>query len=84
MASGHRFNPHSHVCAMRSVPFGTRVKIVAANGRTSWCIVEDRGPFYGGRVLDVSPLVRDSLNMYEPGVIYVRVYDLGLAHKRRH
>lgn len=69
MYDGGRF------CAMNVVASGARVRIVDLdNGRSSSCAVIGTGPFVRGRVIDVSPLVRDDLHMYEPGLARVRVY----------
>jgi len=63
-ASGQRFDPASHTCAMLYEPFGERIEIVNTdNGKSSWCFVNDRGPFIPGRVIDVTPKVRDELGM---------------------
>jgi len=61
---------------------GHRVRIVAGKRHQS-CAVIGTGPFVSGRVIDVSPLVRDDLRMYDAGVISVRVYDLGIPQKHR-
>lgn len=64
------------VCAMpqRSM-IGVHVRVVDLdNGRTSTCVVIGTGPFVPGRVIDVSPLVRDDLRLLEPGTAHVRVY----------
>jgi rare lipoprotein A len=75
MANGQAFNPTAHVCAMLYEPFGERVEIEnAANDRSSWCVVADRGPFVPGRVLDVSPVVRDELGF--DGLAPVRIYKI--------
>ena len=73
MANGYPFNPTSHVCAMLYEPLGERVQIVNdKNGRESWCIVSDRGPFVPGRVIDVSPAVMSELGF--DGLTSVRIY----------
>lgn len=66
------------VCAMPSIAMiSHHVRIVDLdNGRTSTCVVVGTGPFVPGRVIDVSPLVRDDLRMLEPGLARVRVYRL--------
>lgn len=63
MANGHLFWPQQHVCAMlHGQPFGERILIVNNdNGRSSWCVVSDHGPYYTDRVIDVSPLVAREL-----------------------
>lgn len=54
-ASGERMNPAAMTAAHRSLPFGTRLKVTNRNnGRSVVVRVNDRGPFAGGRVLDLS------------------------------
>lgn len=75
MANGQPFDPRAHTCAMLSEPFGERVELLDDDSRrTSWCVITDRGPFVVGRVLDVSPSVRDELGMSSAGLANVRVY----------
>ena len=53
--SGERMNPAAMTAAHRSLPFGTRIKVTnKRNGRTVVVRINDRGPFVGGRVLDLS------------------------------
>lgn len=54
-ASGERFDPSDLTAAHRTLPFGTRVEVT--NPRTGATVVvriNDRGPFHGGRVIDLS------------------------------
>ena len=54
-ASGARFNPDGLTAAHRSLPFGTRVRVTnRANGHSVVVVINDRGPFVGGRVIDLS------------------------------
>lgn len=52
-ASGRRFDTWSNQAAHRWLPFGT-VVTVRANGRSTRAVITDRGPFVGGRVIDLS------------------------------
>lgn len=52
-ASGRRFDTWSNQAAHRWLPFGT-VVTVSANGRSTRAVITDRGPFAGGRVIDLS------------------------------
>ena len=52
-ASGAPYDPEQQTCAHRSLPLGT-VLHVSANGRSTNCLVTDRGPYVGDRVLDLS------------------------------
>ena len=54
-ANGERFNPNGLTAAHRSLPFGTRVRVTNhANGRSVVVRINDRGPFVGGRVIDLA------------------------------
>ena len=54
-ASGERFNTHALTAAHRSLAFGSRVRVTnARTGRSVVVRINDRGPFAGGRVIDLS------------------------------
>ncbi len=54
-ASGERFNAHALTAAHRSLPFGSRVLVTnERTGRSVVVRINDRGPFVGGRVIDLS------------------------------
>jgi rare lipoprotein A len=54
-ANGERYNAYGHSTAHRSLPFGTRLKVTnPANGKSVIVRVNDRGPYVGGRDLDLS------------------------------
>ena len=63
-ASGQRLNPHAFSAAHRSLPFGTRVKVLnQRNGRSIVVTINDRGPFVRGRIIDLTPAGAQSLGM---------------------
>jgi rare lipoprotein A len=54
-ANGERYNAYGHSTAHRSLPFGTKLRVTnQANGKSVIVRVNDRGPFVGGRSLDLS------------------------------
>lgn len=54
-ASGERFNTHAMTAAHRTLPFGTKVRVVnERNGRSVVVRINDRGPFHGRRVIDLA------------------------------
>ena len=54
-ASGERYDPAGLTAAHPTLPFGAEVTVVAlASGRTVTVEVNDRGPFTGGRMIDLS------------------------------
>ena len=52
-ASGAPYDPERLTCANKELPLGT-VLHVSANGLSVNCLVNDRGPYVGDRVLDMS------------------------------
>ena len=61
-------------CAHPTLPFGTVVSIVDTdNGNTASCTVEDRGPYAGGRIIDLARDVFSRLAPVSQGVINVRI-----------
>ena len=54
-ANGERFNAYGTTVAHKSLPFGTRLKVTnQLNGASVVVRVNDRGPYYGGRILDLA------------------------------
>ena len=54
-ASGERFNAYGLTAAHRSLPFGSRLKVVnQANGRSVTIRVNDDGPHVSSRIIDLS------------------------------
>jgi rare lipoprotein A len=54
-ASGETFNTNELTAAHRTLPFGTKVKVVnKKTGRSVVVRINDRGPYAHGRVIDLS------------------------------
>ena len=54
-ANGERFDSQALTFAHRTMPFGTKVKVTNRdNGRSIIVRGNDRGPFYGSRIIDLS------------------------------
>jgi rare lipoprotein A len=71
-ASGAPYDPEQLTCAMLAVPLGTVVRVTApATGRSVDLLVNDRGPYADGRVVDVSHAGADALGF--SGVAQVRI-----------
>jgi rare lipoprotein A len=77
-ASGARFNPSALTAAHRSLPFGTRVRVTnRSNGRSVVVTINDRGPFIGGRIIDLSRAAAQAISMTGQGVAAVSLEILG-------
>ena len=71
-ASGKRFNQHALTAAHRRLPLGTRVKVTnLGNGKSVQVRIDDRGPYQGGRIIDLSRAAAQRLSM--DGVARVRL-----------
>jgi rare lipoprotein A len=73
-ASGEMMNPSEMTAAHRSLPFGTKVLVEnLTNGRSVVVRINDRGPFVGGRIIDVSKAAASVLGMLGSGTARVKV-----------
>ncbi len=73
-ASGERFDPHGFTAAHRTLPLGTRLRVTnVANGRSVIVRVNDRGPFVGRRLIDVSLGAAREIQMIRSGTAQVRL-----------
>src|SRR6186997_326489 len=71
-ARGDRYDPTKMTAAHRSLPFGTRLRVTDPRSKRSVVvIVNDRGPFTKGRVLDLSLAAAKALNMTGRGLLNV-------------
>jgi rare lipoprotein A (peptidoglycan hydrolase) len=75
-ANGERFNQNDMTAAHRSLPFGTKVRVTNSNnGRSVVVRINDRGPFIGGRVIDLSAAAAQYIGM--DGIAPVNIEILG-------
>jgi rare lipoprotein A len=73
-ANGEQMNPNELTAAHRSLPFGTKVLVEnLSNGRSVVVRINDRGPFIGGRIIDLSKAAAASIGMINAGTAKVRV-----------
>ena len=63
-ASGVRLNPDALTAAHRSLPFGSKVRVINhKNGRSVVVTINDRGPFVRGRIIDLTPAAAQALGI---------------------
>ena len=73
-ASGDIYNQADLTAAHQTLPLGTRVMVTnLENGSSTQVIVNDRGPFAKGRIIDLSYAAAQSIDMVGPGTALVRV-----------
>jgi rare lipoprotein A len=74
MAGGHLFDARAKTAASRTLPFGTLLRVTnMRNGLSVLVTVEDRGPYFGSRVLDLSMSAARQIGMIDQGVARVRI-----------
>jgi rare lipoprotein A len=73
-ANGERYNQYALTAASKTLPFGTRVRVTNLdNGRSVVVRVNDRGPYVGNRVIDLSMGAAQVLGTISSGVSSVRL-----------
>ncbi len=73
-ASGEPFDMHRLTAAHRTLPFGTRLRVInEANGKSVVVRVNDRGPFAGKRVIDLSRKAAQAIGLLKRGVGRVKI-----------
>ncbi|HEX7073008.1 MAG TPA: septal ring lytic transglycosylase RlpA family protein [Hyphomicrobiaceae bacterium] len=78
VASGGWFNPKAMTAAHKTLPFGTRVRVTnKRNGRSVEVTINDRGPYVGGRIIDLSDAAAGAIGMKSAGVVPVNVEVVG-------
>lgn len=73
-ANGERYNMHDMTAAHKSLKFGTKVKVTnQTNGKSVVVRINDRGPYIGGRIIDLSRSAAQAIDMIGPGTAAVTV-----------
>lgn len=71
-ASGEVFQPGTYTAAHPWLPMGTRVRVVNRNnGRSAIVRINDRGPYAGGRIIDIAHGAAGPLGLRSSGVANV-------------
>ena len=73
-ANGERFNPNGLTAAHRSLAFGTKVRVTNIRNRKSVIVrINDRGPFVGGRIIDLAFGAAKVVGLQQYGVAKVQI-----------
>jgi len=68
-ANGERFDMHQLTAAHRSLPFGAKVRVTNQATKDSVVVrINDRGPYAGNRVIDLSQAAARAVRLIGPGV----------------
>lgn len=74
-ASGETFDNGELTMAHRTLPLGTLVKVTNLANNTSVVVrVNDRGPYSGGQVADLSRAAAEKLKMIQRGIVDVALH----------
>ena len=73
-ANGKIFNMHKVSAAHKSYPLGTKVRVTnLENGKSIKLVINDRGPFVKGRIIDLSYKAARKLDFVNKGTVKVRI-----------
>ncbi len=71
-ASGQTFNENAMTAAHKSLPFGTKLLVTdQRTGKTVTVTINDRGPYHGGRIIDLSKAAATKLGFRSRGTTSV-------------
>ncbi len=73
-ANGEVFNQYDLTAAHKTLPFNTKVLVTNLKSNKSIVVrINDRGPFIGERIIDLSEEAARKLNSKKDGLVYVKV-----------
>lgn len=77
-ANGERYDPMGITAAHPSLPFDTKVRVTNPdNGKSVVVRINDRGPFAGNRIIDLSQGAAKEINLVRAGIAQVKLEVLG-------
>jgi len=73
-ANGEIFDMNKLTAAHRSLSFGSQVKVTNLSNQRSVIVrINDRGPYYQGRIIDLSLAAAERLEMVKSGITKVKL-----------
>lgn len=73
-ASGEKYDKNQLTAAHKTLPFGTKVKVRnPANGKSVTVVVNDRGPYIKGRVIELSKKAAQQIDLVKVSVAPVEI-----------
>ena len=73
-ASGEIFNMNRISAAHKTLPLGTKVTVINLENKQKLdVIINDRGPFVAGRIIDLSKAAAQKIGVYQPGTALVEI-----------
>lgn len=81
-ASGQRLSNTAPTAAHKTLPMGTKVRVInMANNKSEVVTINDRGPYIKGRIIDVTIGTAEKLGFVKSGVVAVKVEVLDKAEQ---
>ena len=82
-ANGEIFNMYKVSAAHKSYPLGTKVRVTnLENGKSIKLVINDRGPFVKGRIIDLSYKAARKLDFVNQGTTRVRINVIRLGDNK--
>lgn len=73
-ASGEKYRHSKKTGAHKTLPFGTKVRVTNLdNNKTVEVLINDRGPYVDGRIIDLSKSAAEELDFINKGIAEVKV-----------
>ena len=73
-ASGEKYRHNKLTAAHKTLPFGTKVKVTNLdNNKTVEVVINDRGPYVDGRIIDLSKSDAEQLGFINQGLAEVKM-----------
>lgn len=73
-ANGERYDKNKLTAAHKTLPFGTKVSVYnPANKKSVIVVINDRGPYIKGRIIELSRKAAQEINLIKAGVAKVEV-----------
>lgn len=83
-SSGEIYNMHAMTAAHKTLPLPTYVRVKnLANGKSVVVKVNDRGPFVGDRIIDLSYAAAQKLGVIGPGTAEVEISAVSSANSKK-
>lgn len=72
-ASGATFNANAMTAAHRTLPFGSKIRVTKqGTGKFVVVIINDRGPFHKGRIIDLSKAAARAIGITGTGKVCLK------------
>lgn len=76
-ASGTPYSATAFTAAHRTLTFGTKLRVTRQDTEVKTIVtVNDRGPFSQNRIIDLSRVAAEKINMIDDGIVSVCIYKI--------